>query len=132
MTSIQARNINHPDHVESLKAEKYNIIRAAMLGALSPAEWTSFADLEARVRGYLDDRGVPQALFPKPGSVRWYCKAVQLDLEARGEIERQPKKSPLHLRRVKQDETKRSRSRRAAASRRYPIPAAIHPGTIPR
>lgn len=103
MTSIQARNVNHPDHVENLKAEKYNIVRAAMLSALSGDEWTSFVDLEARVRQYLEDQGVPQSLFPKPGSLRWYCKAVQLDLEARGEIERQPKKSPLHLRLVSQE-----------------------------
>lgn len=104
MTSIQARNVNHPDHVENLKAEKYNIIRAAMLSALCCDEWLSFADLEARVRQYLVDQGAPPSLFPKPGSVRWYCKAAQLDLEARGEIERQPKKSPLHLRRVSPDE----------------------------
>ncbi len=104
MTSIQARNVNHPDHVENLKAEKYNVIRAAMLSSLSDTEWTSFADLEARARQYLEDQGVPPSLFPKPGSVRWYCKAVQLDLEVRGEIERQPKKSPLHLRRVSQGE----------------------------
>ena len=102
MTSIQARNVNHPDHIEKLKSRKYNVIREAMLAALSRDEWTSFADLEARVCQYLDHKQVPKSLFPKPGSVRWYCKAVQLDLEARHEIERQPKKSPLHLRRVSQ------------------------------
>ena len=100
MSSIQARNVNHPDHVENLKTEKYELIREAMLAALSRDEWTSFAELEARVRACLERKKAPQALFPKPGSVRWYCKAVQLDLEARGEIERQPKRSPLRLRRV--------------------------------
>ena len=104
MASIRARNVNHPEHVESLKAEKYHIIREAMLASLSKNEWTSFEDLEARIRAYLDEKRTPPALFPKPGSVRWYAKAVQLDLEARGEIERQPRKSPLHLRRVVQEE----------------------------
>ena len=99
MSSIQARNVNHPEHRENLKAEKYNLIREAILAALPVDDWMSFADLEDAVRAWLKDRQAPVKLFPKPGSVRWYCKAVQLDLEARGEIERQPKKSPLHLRR---------------------------------
>ena len=98
MTSIQARNVNHPEHRESLKSEKYNIIREAILAALPADVWMSFSDLEDAVRARLKVNGTPAKLFPKPGSVRWYCKAVQLDLEAREEIERQPKKSPLHLR----------------------------------
>lgn len=99
MSTIQARNVNHPDHRENLKAEKYTHIRAAMLASLPADNWMPFTEMEDKVRAWLSDNEVPQALFPKPGSVRWYCKAVQLDLEARGAIERQPKKSPLHLRR---------------------------------
>ena len=99
MSSIQARNVNHPEHRENLKAEKYNIIREAILTALSVDDWMSFAELEDAVRARLKNQRTPAKLFPKPGSVRWYCKAVQLDLEARGKIERQPKKSPIHLRR---------------------------------
>ncbi len=103
MTSIKARNVNHPNHRENLKAEKYKLIREAMLASLSAGAWMSFSELEDKVRAWLDDKDAPKALFPKPGSVRWYCKAVQLDLEARGEIERQPKKSPLHLRKRQAD-----------------------------
>ncbi len=103
MTSIQARNVNHPEHRENLKAEKYNVIREAMLASLSDDAWMSFSELEDKARAWLDDHDVPKALFPKPGSVRWYCKAVQLDLEARREIERQPKKTPLHLRKCRAD-----------------------------
>lgn len=99
MSSIQARNVNHPEHRENLKAEKYTVIREAILAVLPAADWMSFADMEDAVRARLKEQRVPEKLFPKAGSVRWYCKAVQLDLEARGEIERQPKKSPLHLRR---------------------------------
>lgn len=98
MSSIQARNVNRPEHRENLKAEKYNIIREAILAALPTDGWMSFANLEDAVRAWLKANAVPARLFPKPGSVRWYCKAVQLDLEAREEIERQPKRSPLHLR----------------------------------
>ena len=103
MTSIQARNVNHPEHRETLKAEKYKVIREAMLASLCADAWMAFSELEDLVRAWLDDHDVPKALFPKPGSVRWYCKAVQLDLEARREIERQPKKSPLHLRKCRVD-----------------------------
>ena len=98
MSTIRARNVNHPDHRENLKAEKYSIIRQAMLASLPADAWMPFSELEAKVRAYLNEQETLAELFPKPGSVRWYCKAVQLDLEARGEIERQPKKSPLHLR----------------------------------
>lgn len=103
MTTIRARNVNHPQHRENLKAEKYTVIREAMLASLSDEAWMPFTELEEKVRARLSERDVPTALFPKPGSVRWYCKAVQLDLEARGEIERQPKKSPLQLRKCQPD-----------------------------
>ena len=107
MSSIQARNVNHPQHRENLKEEKYTLIRAAMLDALpgpdADAAWQSgmpFSDLEAAVRASLLAQQVPAALFPKPGSVRWYTKTVQLDLEARGIIERLPGVSPLRLRKA--------------------------------
>ena len=103
MTSIQARNINHPERRENLKAGKYKVIREAMLASLPAEAWMAFSELEEKVRAWLSENDVPKALFPKPGSVRWYCKAVQLDLEARREIERQPKKSPLHLRKCRAD-----------------------------
>lgn len=103
MTSVRARNVNHPQHRENLKTEKYTVIREAMLASLPEDAWMPFSELEENVRARLDEQGVPKALFPKPGSVRWYCKAVQLDLEARHEIERQPKKSPLHLRKCRAD-----------------------------
>lgn len=105
MTTIKARNVNHPQHRENLKADKYKVIREAMLASLPDEAWMPFSELEDKVRVWLDDADVPKALFPKPGSVRWYCKAVQLDLEARGEIERQAKKSPLHLRKCRSDST---------------------------
>ena len=77
MASIEARNANHPEYSEP-----------------------SYTELEDRVAGHLKNREMSQELFPKPGSVRWYVKAVQLDLEARGIIERVPAKSPIELRKV--------------------------------
>ena len=103
MSTIQARNVNHPDHQENLKEEKYKLIREAILASLpdnSSADGMTFSQLEEKVRAHLTDRGTPMTLFPKPGSVRWYTKAVQLDLEARELIERVPNQSPLRLRKV--------------------------------
>lgn len=101
MRTIKAQNVNHPDHQENLKEEKYTLIREAILAHLpgSSSGGMPFAELEAKVAAHLAENKVPQALFPKPGSVRWYCKAVQLDLEAKGKIERLPKQVPIRLRR---------------------------------
>lgn len=101
MPSIQARNVNHPEHRENLKEEKYTVIREAMLAVLpehDSGQSMAFTELENQVRAYLEANNVPMSLFPKAGSVRWYTKAVQLDLEARGEIERLPDQSPIQLR----------------------------------
>ena len=102
MSSIQAKNFNHPGYSENLKEEKYSLVREAILATLpdEPGESMPFSELEAAVQGYLQQAQVPEELFPKPGSVRWYTKAVQLDLEARGEVERLPDRSPIRLRKV--------------------------------
>ena len=102
MSTIKAQNVNHPQHQENLKEEKYTLIREAMLAQLpgSRSDGMLFNQLEEKVAAHLAETGVPQALFPKPGSVRWYCKAVQLDLEAKGLIERLPNQSPIRLRKT--------------------------------
>ena len=104
MSSIQARNVNHPDYQENLKEAKYTIIREAILHVLpddTDSSGMTFSQLEEKVGVYLDANEVPEDLFPKPGSVRWYTKAVQLDLEARKLIERVPHQSPIRLRKLK-------------------------------
>lgn len=99
MKSIRAENVNHEGYSEPLNKEKYDHIRAAILDVLGPdPSGTTFSELERRVADRLRERDVPSALFPKPGSVRWYVKAVQLDLEARELIERVPGARPLRLR----------------------------------
>lgn len=106
MTRIKAQNVNHPGHTENLKAEKYNLIREAMLAVLpapDSGESMTFDELEQGVAAQLAAAEVPRDLFPKPGSVRWYTKTVQLDLEARGEIERLPNQSPIRLRKLPVD-----------------------------
>lgn len=101
MSTIQAQNVNHPNHRENLKAEKYEIIKEAILVALpdhASGTSLSFDELEVAVRSHLAANKIPKELFPKAGSVRWYTKTVQLDLEAWGAIERLPNQSPLRFR----------------------------------
>jgi hypothetical protein len=103
MSSIQALNVNHPAYQENLNEEKYTLIRDAILAVLQvendPAGLT-FPQLEEKVGNFLADKNIPGTMFPKPGSVRWYTKAVQLDLEARSLIERVPNQAPIRLRKV--------------------------------
>lgn len=104
MSSIQARNVNHPEYQENLNETKYTIVRDAILAVLPDDDSRSglaFPELEDRVRAHLLSQSVSMDLFPKPGSARWYTKAVQLDLEARGLIERVPGQPPIRLRRNK-------------------------------
>ena len=78
---------------------KYDCIRKAMLTNLpSSQKGLSFTELAAKVRREV---GTRKDLFPKAGSVMWYTKVVQLDLEKRGAIERVPGAVPQRLRRAK-------------------------------
>lgn len=75
---------------------KYDAVRDTMLAAL-PTEgngltWNQLVDTIARQ--------VPSGMFAHLGSVRWYTKAVQHDLEAKGVIVRVPNSRPWRLRRA--------------------------------
>lgn len=99
MTSIKAKNVNHPNYSENLNEKKYTLVRNAILESLpSNGDSLSFDELRDRVESYLQEVQDSKALFPKSGSITWYTKAVQLDLEARGDIARVPDVSPIRLR----------------------------------
>jgi hypothetical protein len=72
-------------------AEKYRVIRDAIL-TLTPREepGLTFEQLAERVALHLEST-------PFSGSVRWYTKAVQLDLEAHGALRRVPGSRPLRF-----------------------------------
>ncbi len=78
---------------------KYDCIRDAILTNLpSSKEGLKFNELVSRIKR---DVGSRKDLFPKAGSVMWYTKVVQLDLEKRKLIERIPEAVPRRLRRLK-------------------------------
>ncbi len=84
------QNVNSPDHVVRVDADKYDAMRRAMLLILpvkSPG--MTAAEIWEAVLPHL-----PEELFPKGATAGWWQKGVQLDLEAKKIIQRE-KTRPL-------------------------------------
>lgn len=87
-------NVNTGRSDGSIAMEKYVAMKKALLRVIPKnADGIPFKGLSDRVRPHLPSKAFEGA------SVGWYLTAVKLDLEARGLIERIPKKKPQHLRR---------------------------------
>jgi hypothetical protein len=92
---IEIENVNTPGRVERVEKRKYIAMRDALLTvlpAMSPG--LTVAEAKAALLPLL-----PQNLFPNGEKAGWWLKAAQLDLEAKGTIQRETTK-PLRLRRV--------------------------------
>ncbi|WP_341227856.1 hypothetical protein [uncultured Arcticibacterium sp.] len=74
----------------NIDMEKYNTLKDYILTALKESTEIGFFDLFEQAKGEL------QASFE--GKVGWYFVTVKLDLEARGVIERIPKKGSQVIR----------------------------------
>ncbi len=95
--AMKTKNVNKGSRGFAVTAEKYEPIRKAILASIPRSQdGMSFKELVAAVKGR-----VSEELFPKRGSVAWYTKVVQLDLEAKGQIERIPGVKPQRVRRVR-------------------------------
>lgn len=93
---MRTKNVNRGRGGFAVTAEKHEPIRKAILASVPRGKaGVTFEDLVASVA-----RQVPANLFPKKGPVSWYTKVVQLDLEARGELERVPGEAPQRIRRT--------------------------------
>ena len=83
----------HPDGKQGVNIDrhKYDLIRQAILDSLGQNDGEIlFKDLPTAVSTNLTE--------PFDGSIGWYTTTIKLDLEARGEIEREPGLSPQKLR----------------------------------
>ena len=90
---VEARNVNHPGKTHRLDATRFNAIRATMLKVMpSSGPGLTQSEMMAAVK-----QAAPQDLFPGGDKAGWWAKSVQLDMEARGELERLPTK-PLRWR----------------------------------
>lgn len=91
---LELLNVNEGVGNTRMSTWKYGIYREAILAAIPPSEeGISFKSLPPEVAKIL-----PQEHLKDLGSVTWHVTSVKLDLEARGLIERIPKRKPQHLR----------------------------------
>ena len=92
---IDVENIGQPGKVYRRERVRYEAVRDAVLSVLPvSAPGMTVAETKAAILPRL-----PEALFPGGDTVGWWLKTVQLDLEAKDVIRREPV-TPLKLHRV--------------------------------
>jgi len=85
---IEVENINVPGHISRVDAEKYNAMKTALLKILPKNKpGLTQKEMTSAVVEHL-----PESLFPGGAKAAWWVKTVQLDLEAKGVIKREPTK----------------------------------------
>ncbi len=90
--TIGIENVIRPGRVTQVDAEKYEAMKRAVLKVIpKKAPGATPAEILKRAVPHL-----PEQLFPGGATAGWWVKAVQLDLEAKGVIEREPK-PPVRL-----------------------------------
>jgi hypothetical protein len=92
---IEIENVNQPGQVTRVDSGKYEAMKGALLEVLPTASpGLTAAEMLEGVIAYL-----PDDLFPQGAKAGWWMKGVQLDLEAKSVIVREPTK-PLRWRKV--------------------------------
>lgn len=89
---IEIENFTYLGHVQRVDRAKYLAMRDALLSVL-PAALPGITVAEAKAALL---SALPEDLFPGGAKAGWWLKAVQLDLEAKGNIRRGPA-SPVRL-----------------------------------
>jgi hypothetical protein len=83
---VEVKNVNHPGTSSKVDAAHYEAMRKAILRALP----RKAPGLNAEQMRTAVLRHLPDALFPGGARAGWWLKCVQLDLEARKQITREP------------------------------------------
>jgi Family of unknown function (DUF6958) len=92
---VRIENVNHPGSSTTVDAGLYNAMREALLAVLPEA---APGMTEAQMRQAVLPK-LPEDLFPGGERAGWWSKAVQLDLEAKGIVNREPSR-PLRWHRA--------------------------------
>jgi hypothetical protein len=92
---IDVENVNTPGKTNRVDAAKYQAMREAMLAVL-PTGAPGLTAAEVKERAKLR---LPQELFPGGATSGWWLKCVQLDLGAKGVVQRHATK-PLTFSKV--------------------------------
>ncbi|EGI78582.1 DUF6958 family protein [Hylemonella gracilis] len=91
---VEIENINTPGRVERVDRAKYLAMKEALMSVLpKTSPGLTVAEVKSAILPLL-----PQDLFPAGAKAGWWLKATQLDLEAKGLLQRENTK-PLRLRR---------------------------------
>jgi hypothetical protein len=94
---ITVQNFTSPGHVTHVDAVKYEAMRKALMTILPRSNPGLTAEaMRQQVLPHL-----PDDAFPAGATAGWWLKCVQLDLEAKRVIERDPKAKPLRWHRLK-------------------------------
>ena len=83
---ITVENVNVPGKTSRVNAAKYQVMKQAMLEVL-PRDESGFTQAEIR-KAVIPH--LPEGLFPGGSTAGWWAKTVQLDLEAKGTVIREP------------------------------------------
>jgi hypothetical protein len=93
---VPVENVNTPGRVSHVDAEKYHAMRDALLRALPRRQpGLTQAEMGAAVQPHLR-----QDLWPGGAKSLWWLKTVQLDLEAKGLVQRDRSARPLRWHRT--------------------------------
>lgn len=92
---IEVQNINVAGRTSNVNAEKYQAMRAVLLKVLpTKAPGITQAEMGDLIRPHL-----PADLWPNGEKSMWWCKTVQLDLEAKALVIRDSASKPTRWRR---------------------------------
>lgn len=94
---IAIENVNVPGRTSNVNAEKYAAMRRVLLKVL-PKSGAGLTQAEMRDAALPH---LPDALWPGGRTAFWWIKTVQLDLEAKGLVVRDPRSTPLRWRRAR-------------------------------
>ena len=85
-SQVEVENVNVPGLKTNVDAAKYNAMKTAFLKVL-PKKSPGLTQKEIRISVVPH---LPEALFPKGATAGWWAKTVQLDLEAKKQVVREP------------------------------------------
>lgn len=92
MPKLKIENVLQPGKTYTVDAEKFDAMRSAYLAQVPQSgPGATPSEIQKAVLPTL-----PQNLFPAGATAGWWAKAVQLDLEAKGVIRRNPT-APVRL-----------------------------------
>ena len=91
VAKVEISNVNVPGRTTNVDAEKYEAMKAAILKVTpKKAPGITASEMVEKVKPLL-----PTKFWPNGEKIGWWQKTVQLDLEAKGQLKRDPKSKPM-------------------------------------